>query len=46
MPDIDYDGVSGPIAFDEHGDVRSAVFGLYRYSAENKYTLVGSTTAG
>lgn len=46
MPDIDYDGVSGPIAFDKHGDVRSAVFGLYRYSAENKYTLVGSTTAG
>lgn len=44
MPDIDYDGVSGPLAFDEHGDLRSAVFGLYRYNAENKYTLVGNTS--
>jgi branched-chain amino acid transport system substrate-binding protein len=46
MPDIDYDGVSGPLAFDKHGDVRSAVFGLYRYNAENKYSLVGNTPAG
>ncbi|GAA3732783.1 ABC transporter substrate-binding protein [Leifsonia bigeumensis] len=46
MPDIDYDGVSGPLAFDKNGDLRSAVFGLYRYGAENKYTLVGNTAAG
>jgi branched-chain amino acid transport system substrate-binding protein len=46
MPDVDYDGVSGPVAFDADGDVRSGTFGLYRYNGENKYSLVGSTTAG
>ncbi len=46
MPDIDYDGVSGPLAFDKRGDLRSAVFGLYRYNAENKYKLVGNTADG
>ncbi len=46
MPDIDYDGVTGPLAFDEHGDLRGATFGLYRYDAENKYSRVGSTSVG
>lgn len=45
MPDIDYDGVTGPLTFDKHGDLRSAEFGLYRYNAENKYAKVGTTTA-
>jgi branched-chain amino acid transport system substrate-binding protein len=45
MPDIDYDGVTGPLAFDEHGDLRGADFGLYRYDGENKYARVGTTTA-
>jgi branched-chain amino acid transport system substrate-binding protein len=44
MPDIDYDGVTGPLAFDEHGDVRGGDFGVYRYDAENKYSRVGGTT--
>lgn len=44
MPDIDYDGVTGPLAFDEHGDLLGADFGVYRYNAENKYSRVGSTT--
>lgn len=44
VPDIDYDGVSGPLAFDKHGDLRSAEFGLYRYDANNKYAKVGTTS--
>jgi len=40
--DIDYDGVSGPIAFDAAGDPGLATYGLYRYGADNKYKLVGS----
>lgn len=44
--DIDYDGVSGPLTLDEHGDPHPAEFGLYRYDANNKYKLVGSTVAG
>lgn len=46
IPDIDYDGVTGTLAFDEQGDLRSAEFGVYRYDAENKYSRVGSTTVG
>lgn len=46
MPDIDYDGVTGTLAFDEQGNLRSAEFGVYRYDAENKYSRVGSTTVG
>jgi branched-chain amino acid transport system substrate-binding protein len=44
--DIDYDGISGPIGFDEAGDPRQASFGLYRYSADNKFKFVGSVMAG
>ncbi len=45
MPDIDYDGVTGPLTFDEHGDLRSAEYGVYRYGGDNKYARVGTTTA-
>lgn len=44
--DIDYDGVSGSIGFDKAGDPHPAEFGLYRYAANNKFSLVGSITAG
>lgn len=40
--DIDYDGISGPISFDAHGDPTIAHFGLYRYTGENRLALVGS----
>lgn len=38
--DIDYDGVSGPIEFDENGDPTQAYIGVYQYGAENTYTLI------
>ena len=36
--DIDYDGASGPIEFDENGDPTEAYIGIYQYGADNKYT--------
>ncbi|WP_144719898.1 ABC transporter substrate-binding protein [Agrococcus jejuensis] len=38
--DIDYDGVSGPIEFDENGDPTEAYIGIYQYGADNRYTLL------
>jgi len=42
--DIDYDGVSGPIAFDAHGDPQSAHYGVYKYDGESRFQLVGPAT--
>ncbi|WP_206448321.1 ABC transporter substrate-binding protein [Agrococcus sp. KRD186] len=38
--DIDYDGVSGPITFDENGDPTEAYIGIYQYGADNQYTFL------
>ncbi|MEV6149045.1 ABC transporter substrate-binding protein [Nonomuraea sp. NPDC052129] len=35
--DIDYDGVSGPVEFNEAGDPAVATIGIYEYGADNKY---------
>jgi branched-chain amino acid transport system substrate-binding protein len=35
--DIDYDGVSGPITFDENGDPTEAYIGIYQYGADSTY---------
>ncbi len=35
--DIDYDGVSGPIEFNEAGDPAVATIGVYAYGDDNKY---------
>ncbi|MEU4577735.1 ABC transporter substrate-binding protein [Nonomuraea sp. ATR24] len=35
--DIDYDGVSGPIEFDDAGDPAVATIGVYQYGKDNKY---------
>ena len=35
--DIDYNGPSGPITFDENGDPTEAYVGVYQYGADNKY---------
>ncbi|WP_210479705.1 ABC transporter substrate-binding protein [Naasia sp. SYSU D00948] len=40
--DIDYDGVSGPIEWDEAGDPTEAYIGIYQYGADNKYTLLNT----
>jgi branched-chain amino acid transport system substrate-binding protein len=34
----DYDGVSGPITFDENGDPTEAEIGVYIYGDDNTYT--------
>ena len=41
----DYDGESGRIAFDAHGDVTSANYVVYTYGADNTATMSGSETA-
>ena len=38
--DIDYDGVSGKIEFDENGDPTSASIGIYEYGDDNTFTPV------
>jgi branched-chain amino acid transport system substrate-binding protein len=38
--DIDYDGLSGPIDFDQNGDPSYATMGVYLYSANDKYDAV------
>ncbi|TFB65777.1 ABC transporter substrate-binding protein [Cryobacterium sp. Hz9] len=34
---VNYDGFSGPITFDENGDPTGATIGIYKFDAENKY---------
>lgn len=36
----DYDGFSGPITFDEHGDPTEATIGIFQYGADNLYTRI------
>jgi ABC-type branched-subunit amino acid transport system substrate-binding protein len=38
--DIDYDGVSGPIEFNEAGDPSEATIGIYQYGEDNTYKNV------
>jgi branched-chain amino acid transport system substrate-binding protein len=37
---VDYDGFSGPVTFDEHGDPTEATIGIYQYDAANTYKRV------
>jgi branched-chain amino acid transport system substrate-binding protein len=34
----DYDGISGPITFDEVGDPTEASIGIYQYGDDNNYS--------
>jgi len=38
--DIDYDGISGPVEFNEAGDPSEASIGIYEYGADNKFTFL------
>jgi ABC-type branched-subunit amino acid transport system substrate-binding protein len=38
--DIDYDGVSGPVEFNDAGDPTQATIGIYQYGPDNTYTNV------
>ncbi len=40
--DIDYEGQSGPISFDENGDPSLATMGVYEFGADNTYTRIDS----
>ena len=42
--DIDYDGVSGPISFNDAGDPSEATIGIYQYGADNTYKNVAYQT--
>ncbi|WP_439565248.1 ABC transporter substrate-binding protein [Microcella sp.] len=41
-PAIDYQGLSGPLTFDDAGDIVEGELGLYRYSSENRPERVDS----
>ena len=41
---VDYDGYSGGIAFDANGDPAQAVFGVFHYGADNRFTRSRSVT--
>jgi branched-chain amino acid transport system substrate-binding protein len=43
--DIDYDGLTGAISFDAHGDPSPAHYGVYRYDAGNRFARVGAVSA-
>ncbi len=40
--DIDYDGVSGPVEFNEKGDPSEAEVGIYAYGPDNTFSFVES----
>jgi ABC-type branched-subunit amino acid transport system substrate-binding protein len=42
--DIDYDGVSGPIEFNDAGDPAEATIGIYQYGADNTYKNLAYST--
>lgn len=42
--DIDYQGVSGPIDFDDNGDVTSATFQVYGYDSEGEHSKQDAIT--
>jgi len=43
-PAIDYDGLSGAVNLDAAGDPTSGGYGIYTYTADNKYARSGSVT--
>lgn len=44
--EINYDGESGPVAFDANGDITSASFMVFTYGPDNNPAPTGSETAG
>ncbi|PTT61129.1 ABC transporter substrate-binding protein [Arthrobacter sp. HMWF013] len=43
---INYDGESGPVAFDANGDITTANFMVFTYAADNRALLSGREAAG
>ena len=44
--EVNYDGESGPIAFDSQGDITTANFMVFTYGANNRAVLSGREAAG
>ena len=44
-PDINYDGESGPVAFDSNGDITSAVYSVFSYGQDNNPSPTGREVA-
>ncbi|MCA4133813.1 ABC transporter substrate-binding protein [Arthrobacter sp. M4] len=42
----DYEGQSGPINFDDHGDITSASYMVFTYAGDNKASLTGTRSVG
>jgi ABC-type branched-subunit amino acid transport system substrate-binding protein len=42
--DVDYEGAFSPVDFDAHGDIGSAVFEIWRYSAKGKIDTLKTVT--
>jgi len=42
--DVDYEGAFGPVDFDQNGDVRSAIFEIWKYSAPGKIDTLSTVT--
>jgi branched-chain amino acid transport system substrate-binding protein len=43
---VNYDGESGPVAFDSQGDITAANFMVFTYGADNRAVLSGREAAG
>jgi branched-chain amino acid transport system substrate-binding protein len=43
---VNYDGESGPVAFDASGDITTANFMVFTYGADNKARVTGRETVG
>lgn len=43
---VNYDGESGPVAFDVNGDITTAAFSVFTYGEDNVPLLTGTETAG
>ncbi|GAA3976552.1 ABC transporter substrate-binding protein [Thermobifida alba] len=44
--DIDYDGVSGPLDFDDNGDVTAASFMIYGFNDDGEYEVLDYVQSG
>ena len=42
--DVDYEGAFSPVDFDARGDIGSAVFEIWKYSAAGKIDTLSTTT--
>lgn len=45
-PGINYDGESGPVAFDSNGDITSATYTVFTYGDDNVPAATGAETSG